>query len=352
MKIENFKLKIIIACSFILLISIFIIRPYFLFINKTLKVSIVKTLLSRNSLKSYDNQVNILLLGVAGGQHEGPNLSDSIVVINYDLKTNQSTTISIPRDIWSDTLKDKINSAYAYGEAKKNGGGFILAKAEVSAIIGLPIQYAVVIDFDKFKELIDFLGGVEINIDNSFTDKKFPIAGRENDDCAGDKTYACRYETITFTKGLNKMNGETALKFVRSRNAEGKEGTDFAREARQQKVIETVKNKLFASVKKLSLKTYRQLYQLINPLVKRDITNQQITIILKNIVFKGKIKQEKIVLDQDFFTNPEVNSPEYDGLWVLIPTDKNFSLIHRYIGCVLENKENCDQLKNKSSNNQ
>ena len=59
-------------------------------------------------------------------------------------------------DIWSDTLQDKINTAYAYGEAKKTGGGLTLAKAELSNIIGQPVQYAAVIDFSKFETLIDF----------------------------------------------------------------------------------------------------------------------------------------------------------------------------------------------------
>ena len=161
MKISNFKFQIIAVCFLILLFLI--VRPYWSFINNTLHVSILKTLFSKDSLKTYDNQVNILLLGIAGGQHEGPNLSDSNIVANYNFKTNKLTTVSIPRDLWSPTLNDKINSAYAYGEAKKPGkGGFILAKAEIEAVIGLPIQYAAVVDFQQFKELIDFLGGIEI----------------------------------------------------------------------------------------------------------------------------------------------------------------------------------------------
>lgn len=349
---ENLKLKIIIACALILLIIIFIIRPYLVFINKTLKVSIIKTLLSKDSLKTYDDQVNVLMMGIAGGNHEGPNLSDSNVVFNYNFKTNKLTTISIPRDLWSNTLNDKINSAYAYGEAKKpNSGGFILSKAEIEAIVGLPIQYAAVIDFDQFKELIDYLGGVEVEIDNSFVDKKFPIVGRENDDCGGDITYSCRYETISFSKGKTKINGETALKFVRSRNSEGKEGSDFSREQRQQKVFMAVLNKLIGLAKKPNLKMYQQLYIIIDKLIKRDLTNQQATIISKNIIFKGGFKQKKIVLSEDFFTNPLLDSNQYNGLWVLIPTDNTYSLIHQYIDCNLKTQPNCDRLKNKGKKN-
>ncbi|MBI5127622.1 LCP family protein [Candidatus Roizmanbacteria bacterium] len=345
------KSKIIIAVVFILIILWLIIRPYLVFIDKTLKVSIIKALFSKDSLKTYDDQVNILMLGIAGGKHDGPNLSDSNVVVNYNFKTNKLTTISIPRDLWSSTLNDKINSAYAYGEAKKpNGGGFVLSRAEIEEIVGLPIQYAAVIDFGQFKELVDFLGGVEVEVENSFVDKKFPIVGRENDDCNGDKEFSCRYETISFKKGKIQMDGETTLKFVRSRNAEGKEGTDFAREQRQQKVIEAVKNKLIALAKKPNLKTYQQIYAIIDKLIKRNLTNQQAAIIAKNIFLKGNFKQQKIILSEDFFTNPPIDSSQYDGLWVLVPTDKTYSLIHQYINCNLKSESGCEELKSKGNN--
>ena len=265
-------------------------------------------------------------------------MSDTIIVANYNFKTNKATTISIPRDIWSPTLRDKINSAYAYGEAKKEGGGFTLARAEVSRIVGLPIQYAAVSDFDKFKGLIDFLGGVDVSVERSFTDKKFPIAGRENDDCGGDDPeYLCRYETISFNKGVAKMDGETALKFVRSRNAEGPEGTDFARESRQQKVINAVVEMMVARVKKLDLASYNKIYELLNSLIKRDISNQQLAIIAKNAVLKRGFNLNKLTLEEKLFENPPI-SDKYDYRWVLVPDGDNYDKIHSLIKCRLEDE--------------
>src|SRR3989339_812586 len=300
----SLKSKFIIGTSILLIIFIVLLRPYYLFITQTLKVSPIKTLLSLDGLKTYNNHVNILFLGIAGDDHEGPNLSDSIVVVSYDLKANHLITISIPRDVWSEALNDKINSAYAYGEAKKKGAGFILAKAEVQTIIGQPVHYGAAINFDQFEELIDFLGGVEINIESSFIDKEFPIAGRENDLCVDDPEYKCRYKTVSFTKGITLMDGQTALNFVRSRNAIGSEGNDFAREKRQQKVIEAIKDSLITFVKKNNIVQYKKLYDLADKLVKRDINNQQLAIIFKNIILKRNFKQEKIVLSKDFFINP------------------------------------------------
>lgn len=343
----SIKTKLVIFFSVVGAGLIFLIYPYYNFVTKTLKVSPLKTLLSIDGIKTYNNHVNILFLGIAGADHDGPNLSDTIVVVSYDLKVNHLTTISIPRDVWSETLHDKINSAYAYGEAKKKGAGFILAKAEVETIISQPIHYAAAIDFDQFEELINFLDGVDINIENSFVDKEFPIAGQENDLCDNDPEYKCRYETISFTKGLTHMDGEIALKFVRSRNSQDSEGTDFAREKRQQKVIEAIKNKLIAFAKKPNLDNYKKLYDLSDKLVKRDINNQQIAIILKNIILKGNLKQEKIVLSEDFFVNPETNLEKYDGLWVLIPKNNNIKFVQDYINCRLNQKTDCEKLKEK-----
>lgn len=343
----SLRSKITIIASVILIALIVLLRPYYQFVTQTLKVSPLKTLLSIGGPKSYNNHVNILFLGIAGVDHEGPNLSDSIVVVSYDLKTNHLTTISIPRDVWSESLHDKINSAYAYGEAKKKGAGFILAKAEVEAIIGQPIHYGVAINFDQFEELINFLGGVEVNVENSFVDKEFPIAGRENDLCDNDPEYKCRYEIVSFIKGLAHMDGKTSLNFVRSRHAEGSEGTDFAREKRQQKVIEAIKNKLIIFAKKPDLVQYKKLYELADKLIKRDINNQQLAVILKNIIFKKNFQQEKIVLSEDFFINPITNLDRYDGLWVLIPIDNDIKIVHQYIDCRLSQKTDCEQLKPK-----
>lgn len=364
----SFKSKLLIALTILLIAFVIIIRPYYVFVTKTLKVSPIKTLLSLDGLKSYDGHVNILFLGIAGVEHEGPNLSDSIIVLSYDLKTNHLTTISIPRDVWSSALRDKINSAYAYGEAKKKGSGFILAKAEVQTIIGQPIHYATAVNFGQFEELIDFIGGIEVNVEKAFDDYAFPIPNndlKEPLSCGHSdeeiekftdsypteeeiwKYFPCRYQHIHFDAGMTTMDGQTALNFVRSRHAIGAEGTDFAREKRQQKVLESVKNSLISYAKKPNIDQYEKLYALVDKLVKRDINNQQAAIIFKNIFLKRNFSLDKIVLSEDFFVNPTTDLSRFDGLWVLIPINNDINVVHRYIECRLEQKENCDQLKEK-----
>ena len=197
-------------------------------------------------VNSTDGRVNILLLGIGGGTHEGPDLTDTIIVLSFHLTKKTLSLISIPRDIWSDSLKDRINSAYHYGEAKKKDGGLTLSSIIIEDIVGIPIHYAMVIDFSQFETLIDYIGGIDIVVPTAFTDTEYPIEGKENDECGGDPTYACRYQTLVFEKGLQHMDGKRALMYVRSRHAEGGDGNDFARSRRQQDVIVAVKTKILS----------------------------------------------------------------------------------------------------------
>lgn len=324
---KRVSFSIVLVCTGIILFLL--ITPYFRFATNVLKVSPLTSLFGYGDLKMIDGRVNILILGIPGGEHDGPALSDSITVMNYDTKTNIVRSVGIPRDIWSSTLVDKINSAYAYGEAKVVGGGLRLAKAEVGAIIGAPIQYAVVIDFSEFITLIDLVGGVEVNVERSFVDNKFPIEGKEADECGGDLEYKCRYRTISFKKGLVVMDGETALSFVRSRNAQGEDGSDFSRNKRQQLVMGAIKERVAKIVLTFNLKKLESLYAGVNKLVKRDISNQQLTFLLRNMIFHRKFKQSATALPQELFTVPDYNG--YEGKYVLVPEDASFSAVHSYV---------------------
>lgn len=205
-------------------------------------------------LRLLDGRTNILLLGISGGQHAGADLTDTMLVLSLNFRAHTMAMISVPRDIWSDTLKDKVNSAYHYGEEKsreagsgfdgRKGGGFLFAKTAVEDIVGVPMHYVFMIDFSGFRDIIDLVGGIDVNVPTAFTDPEFPIEGRENDLCGGDPTFACRYEPLHFDQGLQQMSGARALTYVRSRHAQGDEGSDFARSRRQQDVLLALKAKL------------------------------------------------------------------------------------------------------------
>lgn len=326
------------------------IRPYYIFAQKVLGVSPISLLLGSGNFKKTDNKVNILLLGKAGGQYDGPDLTDSITLISFNLTTDTVNLVSIPRDIWSDTLKDRINSAYAYGEGKRKGGGFLLSKAEISPIVGVPVHYAYLIDFEKFKEIIDFLGGVDVNVERKFDDYQFPVPGRENDLCGkspaeatDEADYDCRYEHVSFKKGWKHMNGELALKFVRSRHANGEEGSDYARAQRQQKIISALFDKMLNNFKKFNLSEFEKTYTLVDKLVDRDIQNKDAAAIAKKFFFAKNRKINHISLSRDFFGVP--NSINYEGKYVLIPEAGQYDLIHKYLGCYFDAGANCESIK-------
>ena len=91
-------------------------------------------------LQATGGRTNILLLGIAVGSHPGSDLTDTMMILSFAPENRTLAFISLPRDIWSETLQDKINSAYHYGEEKKKGGGLVLAKTIVEDVSGLPIH--------------------------------------------------------------------------------------------------------------------------------------------------------------------------------------------------------------------
>lgn len=252
------------------------------------------------------NEYNILLFGYGGGKHEGTYLTDTIMLFHVDLASKSAALISIPRDLWvklptkdGSEFHTKINAIYQtelfpenypaldkkYLGDKKDAN---LIKYIISGIFGVKVDNYIAIDFEGFKKAIDLLGGVEVNVEKSFTDYQYPIEGKEKDLCdeqteqlfkkaepflkpgfnpedrdrvfqedpkveefvknatsSPQLAFPCRYETVTFTKGKTLMDGETALKYVRSRHS-SQDGNDFSRARRQHLLLLAVKEKVLS----------------------------------------------------------------------------------------------------------
>jgi LCP family protein required for cell wall assembly len=313
-------------------------------------------------LKNKDDDVNVLLLGIAGGDHDGPQLTDTIIFSSLNTKTNKITMVSIPRDLYVPEIKSKINKAYYDGESKKKGGGLILAEAVVEKILNQNIDYGLRIDFDGFIKAVDMMGGLDIEVENTFDDYEYPIDGKENDLCGHKEeeleelatassqleAFPCRYKHIHFEKGNVHMNGETALEFVRSRHAAGDEGSDFARSRRQEKVIKAFKDKTLSLEVLTNPGKLLSLYNILKDSIDTDIKDNEFDDFVRLI---GKMKTAKIqtaVLDTGDLSKQKegllINPPaeDFHGAWVLVPRkgEGDFSEIQNYVSCVLT-KDKC-----------
>ncbi|MDO8592290.1 MAG: LCP family protein [bacterium] len=199
---------------------------------------------ANTTLKGEDrNRINILLLGIGGQGHDGAYLTDTIMLASLQPKEKKAALVSIPRDL-SVPIENmgwrKINNINAFAEMKTPGSGGLAVSQAASNILQTPIDYYLTVDFSGFEKIIDDLGGIKINVENTLDDYKYPILGSE------DAPWDQRWEHLRINAGEQTMNGELALKYVRSRHALGAEGSDFARSRRQQKVLEAVKEKVMS----------------------------------------------------------------------------------------------------------
>jgi LCP family protein required for cell wall assembly len=191
-------------------------------------------------------RINILLVGLAGKNYPGANLTDSIIVASINPKTFQTALLSIPRDLYvqiPDTRQErgspeaansytKINALYARAQDKDASGksGIDDLKKTIADITGQPIDYYIALDFDGFKQIINELGGIKVQVPKDLHDERYP-----------GPNYS--YETFDIKAGLQNLDGETALKFARTRHDED---GDFGRAYRQQLILESARSKAFS----------------------------------------------------------------------------------------------------------
>ena len=357
--IKRFLLVLLFALSF----STGLFASYFYLNFSKVFIKTPKDVLLEDNASSNlpDGTYNILLLGYGGAGHDGGNLSDVIIVVNINPERKKLTLISIPRDLWveipvrSDIKeKYKINAAYAIGsddkkyplkepQYKGETGAGVMAKKVVTESIGLPIHYFLAVDFESFKKIVDTLGEIEVDVPVTFDDYFYPIKGRENDTCGKSAAeiarlhglysdtelhhqFECRYEHIHFDSGKVKMDGETSLKFVRSR-ASAQHGGDFARSQRQQAVLVAMKSKL------ISIYAARKIDELFNEfgnLVRTDLDTSAVKDLSKILGKPEDYKISFIGLNED---NVLLASKSLDGQFILIPKEGEGVLtgVHKFI---------------------
>lgn len=313
------------------------------------------------AIKKDNDIINVLVLGIGGKTHEGPELTDTIIFTNINIAKNTINLFSIPRDLWIPQLSAKINAAYALGN-NQGGKGLLVTKTVVQGITGKPIHYVLVIDFQGFIKLIDHLGGVDVDVKRTFDDLQYPIAGKEQDLCGHQEVelpflattsseleaFPCRYKHIHLEKGIQHMNGETALEYVRSRHTKGEEGTDTARSQRQQQLILAVREKLLSLQILLNPVKLVGIYNIIKEHLNTNadpseyddfikLARNMEHASIKNYVINYQHEESNT---KELLKNP-VPSDEFGYQWILVPRMGNgkFDEIQAYVSCVEQGNE-------------
>lgn len=274
-------------------------------------------------LKSTDGErINILFLGVAGKGKPGQNLTDTIMIANINLKTNQVALLSLPRDLYvtvpNSNWQTKINAVYQSGlnNSKSESEAIKPLLETIKDVTSLDIHYYAILNFDGFTQVIDALGGVNITNPRDLYDARYP-----------GPNYS--YETFELKKGFQHLSGELALKYARERH-DDPEG-DFGRAKRQQQILQATKNNLFSSSTLLNISSINKLFDALGDNIKTNITSKEL-----ESFFELSKK-----LDTANITNAAVDAWNVDSLlkvshvfygdtpaFILIPRVGNFSEIH------------------------
>lgn len=160
---------------------------------------------------------SVLLLGLDNRENNDTGRTDTLIVATFNKETNQVSLVSIPRDSYvainndGNRFFDKINHAYSYG-------GVDLTIETVENLFDIPIDYYATINFKGVRDLVDALGGIEVDV-------LIPVSGSETGN-------------VNLKPGVQTLNGKEALAYVRMRKQDP-EG-DIGRTKRQQQVVESI----------------------------------------------------------------------------------------------------------------
>ena len=281
--------------------------------------------------KDEHGYTNIVLLGDGGHLRDGADLVDTIMVASIDYSKNAVSLLSIPRDYYVKNVNwpGKINELYRNNKRqfKSDDELYGLFQTVTGEIADLDVQYYVRVNFNAFVEIVDSLGGITVDVKEDIYDPYYP---NETDD---------GYTIFEVKKGIQEMDGETALKFVRSR----KTTSDFDRAFRQQQVLEAVRAKALSLDLLTNTGKLKKLYSAISANMN---TNMSIREIIAMAAFAKNFDRShlisKVIHDDPGQDGGFLYTPEralYNDLFVLVPFGDNLDLIHKYCDLIFNKRE-------------
>lgn len=258
---------------------------------------------------SVEGVVNVLLVGQDTRNPEQRARSDSMIVLSINKNTNQLTMVSLMRDLYVKIpgySDNKLNAAYAFG-------GFELLDETIAANFGIQIDYNVEVNFGGFKDIIDTVGGIDIELNEAEAEYM------NSPDFVDDMGAKLERQ---LSPGLNHLNGQEALCYARIRHVGN---SDWERTDRQRKVIQTV----YSQIREENWTKLLDIYSSVADDLTTDMNNTQIISIAFSAYSMGleSINSYRVPADH-MYTNERIN-----GMDILVPKDWDTtrSLVKEYL---------------------
>ncbi len=299
-------------------------------------------------LQQKNGLTNILIVGLdTRDENSGLMNTDTIIILTIDHDNKTAMMTSIPRDFWvkyqlpnGNFASSKINGAYANGEWQEEGTGVETLKGVVEDIFGEEMHYYVKVTLKGFVEIIDAIGGVDIDIPEYYKDA-YPASELppELQATCAPFYYGGKYCLFEFQEGVEHMDGERALIYARCRLLSQR--GDFDRAQRQQRVISAVKDKILSSETLTNPQKLWEIYQIIQETV--ETSPFTINDLRAGLNLKDEIDIENIghvVLDP-YFGN-EIGRYIYVGDstssrgYHIIPRDDTFGDIREMLNVIMK----------------
>lgn len=280
-----------------------------------------------------DGKLNVLILGIGGEGHDGAQLTDTILLASYDRERKKLGLVSIPRDLaypLGGGRFEKINSVNAYAELDAPGQGAKQTAVQFAKLFDTRIDRVVRIDFKGFEQFIDALGGIDVTVEKTFTDNQFPT------DDSGPDPY--KWTSVTFTKGVEHMDGARALTYARSRHSFGGEGSDFARSRRQQLVVKAVRERFLSVGTLANPKKVSDIWTAISSHVQTDFSAWD----LLKLAPEARSYSDVAITSQVLTDDPadgELVAGMVDGAFMLFPKKSDWSDIRAIVANPFESKK-------------
>lgn len=205
-------------------------------------------------LISVSKRVNILLMGTDGGR------ADTIILASYEPDKHLLDFVTIPRDTYhevpgyDDLAQRKINAVYGFGSQDGGGKGM---KVQVGQLLGVPVHFYVIGDYQAVANIVDTVGDIQVEIE-------WPM---HYDDVMADPPLH-----IHFDPGVHDLNGQSAIEYLRWRKNNGEYGAgDVPRTQRQMDFLKKLIIKVIGSLK------YDKVIQTCYDYIKTDMPLSEVT---------------------------------------------------------------------------